>query len=137
MKRIPLPLSSVSQLDQLYATLPQIKCKKKCQNVCGLIEMSSLEYQRIINRTGREMDYGNELTCPLLDRGKGLCKVHDIRPIICRLWGLIDDPRMRCPHGCQPERWLTTTDAQTFFRRVKEISENAGIEVANEYRLGV
>src|SRR5439155_17196216 len=94
-RRIPLPLEATSQLDAIYATRPSIPCKKKCQNVCGLIEMSSLEYQRIINRQGRTLEYASDLTCPCLNVRTGLCKVHDIRPLLCRLWGLV--PKMACP----------------------------------------
>ena len=133
-KRIPLPLASLSALDALYATLPRLSCKKLCQNVCGLIEMSDLEYQRIHNRIGRDLpSYDQSLTCPCLNQKTGLCKVHEIRPIICRLWGLVH--KMACPWGCQPERWLSDDEARGYFKAVHEISAQANIKVDSGYRL--
>lgn len=32
---------------------------------------------------------------------EGRCSVYDVRPMVCRLWGLV--PSMRCPYGCKPE----------------------------------
>jgi len=133
-KRIPLPQAAISELEQLYATLPKIACKQKCQAFCGLIEMTSLEYQRIINRTGRELTYIVDLTCPCLDKKSGLCKVHDIRPAICRIFGLAED--FKCPHGCVPDRWLTHDEAMAFFKKVQAVSEKTGVRVASGWRLG-
>lgn len=42
--------------------------------------------------------------CPLLDRISHRCNGYQVRPMICRLWGLTE--RMKCPHGCQPSRVL-------------------------------
>jgi hypothetical protein len=36
----------------------------------------------------------------------------------CRAWGMIDDPNMRCPFGCVPERWLTEKEVRSFMRRI-------------------
>ena len=31
------------------------------------------------------------------------CTIYEVRPIICRLFGLVkDDDRMICPYGCKP-----------------------------------
>lgn len=40
--------------------------------------------------------------CSMMDNGR--CAVYDIRPMICRLWGLSED--MPCPYGCVPEGGL-------------------------------
>lgn len=37
----------------------------------------------------------------------------------CRLWGVL--PAMTCPHGCEPERWLTPNDFIRFFAKVKKL----------------
>jgi hypothetical protein len=39
--------------------------------------------------------------CPALDRNTGKCKGHEVRPMICRLWGVADP--MLCPYGCEME----------------------------------
>jgi hypothetical protein len=42
--------------------------------------------------------------------------------MICRLYGVMDDPRMRCPFGCEPERWLSEQEAYVWLARVEEVS---------------
>lgn len=37
------------------------------------------------------------LTCPFFQDSH--CAIYPVRPVICRLYGHIPDPRMTCPHG--------------------------------------
>lgn len=88
-------------LDRLYASLPTIACKGLCADSCGPIAMTPAEFGRIAERTGSE-PVATTMTCPLLANER--CTVYDIRPTICRLWGVVES--MPCPHGCVPSRWL-------------------------------
>jgi Fe-S-cluster containining protein len=107
-----------AQLDALYAELPAIDCQRKCSSSCGPIAMSRVEWARIVKKKGYEPK-ATSITCPLLVGG--LCSVYSIRPMICRLWGLVED--MRCPWGCEPERVLTATEAYDFLLRAEAISD--------------
>lgn len=100
------------KLEKLYATLPEINCKKKCGDFCGAIPVGPGEEDYISEKYGDENipEPDDDLRCSQLTDG-GRCSIHDRRPIICRLWGLIDNPKMRCPHGCKPERWVTDKEA--------------------------
>ena len=112
------------RLDRLYDKLPTIACRGKCQNSCGPIRMSAAELARITKRFGHEPKWhgigraialtilGRQeaLTCPLLKDGR--CGVYAIRPMICRLFGLVK--KMACPFGCEPDRWLTDAEAHRF-----------------------
>lgn len=49
-----------------------------------------------------------ETPCPALTR-EGLCAVYELRPTVCRVWGVTID--LPCPYGCVPERWLTRAEA--------------------------
>jgi Fe-S-cluster containining protein len=121
LRRIPLDVAAVRAIDALYDSLPKLVCKRLCQGCCGPIEMAKMEYQRIANRLGRippGVDH-KTLTCPMLKNGG--CKVYDIRPMLCRLWGLIDDPLMRCGFGCVPERWLTREESFELLAKVHEL----------------
>jgi hypothetical protein len=40
-----------------------------------------------------------DYTCPALKDGR--CSVYDVRPTLCRLWGVVED--MPCPWGCVPD----------------------------------
>lgn len=56
----------------------------------------------------------------------GKCTVYTVRPFICRLWGTT--PTLRCPEGCEPERWLTREEARDIYERIQAIAgpESAG-----------
>jgi len=47
--------------------------------------------------------------CPALDVESGKCKGYEGRPRICRLFGMVE--KMKCPHGCEPSRWITDEEA--------------------------
>lgn len=119
-KRMGLPIAKIHGLDALYADLPKIACKGLCQECCGPIVMSRIEWERIIKRLGYTPGgYDDSLTCPMLDQKRGTCKVYTIRPMICRIWGLVK--ALTCPHGCEPERWLTDEEARRFLKRAGSI----------------
>lgn len=116
------------KLQRLYSRLPRINCKKKCHESCGPIVMSEVEMDLIserlgynpfgdaqiqeINKKAKEGKTKNEcLTCPLLDNSK-MCTIYDIRPMICRIFGLVK--KLRCPHGCVPAKWLNDRQAKHF-----------------------
>lgn len=132
-------ISAQFQLDDLYARLPVLNCKGKCQASCGPIVMSQVEAERIkamrpdfITRdmemrlpSGESVGIGaisECLTCPLLT-SDGKCSVYPIRPLICRMWGSVQ--AMRCPYGCTPRRWVSPRESAKMFRDVERISKKA------------
>lgn len=108
------------QLDRLYARLPRVACKRKCQECCGPIVMSAAEWARIVERLGYAPTVLAGGICPMLDRDEGKCTVHDIRPMICRLWGAADG--MRCEHGCLKGRPLSRSEAHRFLEQCEKIN---------------
>lgn len=101
----------------IYSQVPRIACKGLCQACCGPIEADPPEKTHFTAKTGKvipnklEVLNSDSLTCPLLNV-VGQCSVYQHRPLICRLWGVVDDERMRCPHGCVPDRYLTQKQAR-------------------------
>lgn len=96
-------------LSLIYAAVPKIACKGKCQGSCGPILASDFEVRRFEEKTGRPFPDAlvvlkADVNCPYLSP-VGSCEVYQYRPLICRLWGVT--PAMPCPHGCVPERVLT------------------------------
>jgi len=79
--------------------------------------MSRVEWQRIIEAVGHEPIGSEDLTCPLLSDGR--CTVYEIRPTICRLWGMVD--AMPCVFGCQPTRLLSRDQGYEFLERAGRI----------------
>jgi hypothetical protein len=105
------------QLDELYARLPKLECKGLCQECCGPIGLSLAERRRIERTTGER--YRPALTCPLLDH-MGQCSAYAVRPMVCRLWGVVED--MPCPHGCVPEGGhLSSEEGRALMERSLEI----------------
>lgn len=100
-----------ARLQELYDQIPAIPdCDGRCWTSCGPIDMSDRERQRI-RRAGYKitpMDQARARAdtywCEALTAGKR-CAVYEIRPLICRMWGVMDS--LRCPYGCIPEGgWL-------------------------------
>jgi Fe-S-cluster containining protein len=105
------------QLEAIYAQVPELECKRLCSHICktGPIRIGRLELERIVNRLGYE-PHGDLTTgvCPLLK--DGLCTIHDIRPLICRLWGTTR--KMKCKFGCKPEKWLSSAKVKRLLDEV-------------------
>lgn len=100
----PNPRRQDERLQALYDTLPTIRCQGLCHDSCGPIDMSVRERVRIESAHG-PITCGAGASCSMLDEQRR-CRAYDIRPLICRLWGIIDS--MPCPYGCVPEpRYLT------------------------------
>lgn len=109
---------ALEALDALYATLPRVDCQRQCQEACGPILMSRVEWLRVLRQSGGRRTMREACTCPMLRRGA--CAVYAVRPLICRLYGLVE--RMRCPFGCVPARWVSDDEARTLLEAAQEVS---------------
>lgn len=92
-------MSNERTLAELYAALPTVECRLLCQASCNDVPVLDGELERVGDLAGR--------VCPWLN-GFGTCSIHDDRPLMCRLWGVVEN--MRCPHGCTPTRMLTVAE---------------------------
>ena len=120
-------------LDALYAELPSLDCRGLCWHSCGPVDMSTAERERIAERgvdipgytmaaADRYRETGAVDACPALGP-LHTCTVHDIRPMICRLWGMTET--MRCPHGCRPARELSEQEQNAFLQRSRALGSRA------------
>ncbi|MSP21613.1 MAG: YkgJ family cysteine cluster protein [Dehalococcoidia bacterium] len=110
------------RLDALYAELPHLECRGLCADSCGAISMGYHEARRLERLTGEPLRLMATLeeSCPYLEAER--CTVYDARPLVCRVWGMVDQPDLRCQYGCVPKRWLTHAEALKFIRRSLAIS---------------
>jgi Fe-S-cluster containining protein len=81
--------------------------------------MTKLERLRIV----QTVNYGpradpKTFKCNML-QDDGSCKVYDVRPYVCRIWGAVR--AMQCPHGCRPDRFLTVNETIDLQRQVMEV----------------
>jgi Fe-S-cluster containining protein len=110
------------RLEALYAELPHLECRGLCADSCGAISMGLHEARRIERVSGEPLRQMASLaeSCPYLEAER--CTVYEARPLVCRIWGLVDEHGLRCDHGCVPERWLTREEALRLVRRSIAIS---------------
>lgn len=114
----PNPRRVDERLDALYAELPTIACQGLCSDSCGPIEMSVRERRRIEEKHG-PVSCGFGASCTMLD-GQRRCRAYAERPLICRLWGLMES--MPCHYGCKPEPgYLTDAESFLFLTKADEI----------------
>ncbi len=99
----------------LYASIPSFKCKEGCTDCCGPIPFSQWERKRIKIEPGK-----SGKPCPYL--GEGGCLIYEQRPFICRLFGTV--PEMPCPHGCKPEKMLSSLEGKKLLHKYKKMVEN-------------
>lgn len=108
-----------TQLDALYAELPTIECQGKCYAACNGVSATYTESARIAARgftVGVREPAGKR--CDALS-AFNTCRVHDIRPTICRVWGVASN--IQCSYGCRPSRYLTSREVVDFLLRSFEI----------------
>lgn len=106
-------------LAAIYAKIPEVNCKGKCQKCCGPILCQQIEWNQVV-ATGQVKPEAEVpiLQCPALtERGK--CSAYAVRPAICRLWGAVK--KMRCPHGCRPKRWLSDGEAREILEKIRQL----------------
>lgn len=117
--------TAIERIEAIYARLPTIECQGLCWNSCGPIDMSPVERERI-EAAGVEIPpytsergaawaanivaIGDErFDCPALTPMKR-CSVYEIRPFICRAWG-VGRGELACPYGCPMDgRRLRSTE---------------------------
>lgn len=119
--------TKTDRLQAIYAKLPNIECKRLCQECCGPIPIFPAEAKRLLPVTPPEhvmqdafpVLWNRETgSCPHLTVA-GACGVRLERPIICRLWALVK--QMHCPWGCVPDRWLTDEESNALMREVEAL----------------
>ena len=126
--------TKLAKIDALLSGLPTFQCKEGCFDCCGPVKLSRLEYLRCIKASGRaaedvKQQMQNNLkqkiyTCPLLNTETNRCSVYDVRPAICRLFGVVKG-ELLCPHGYAPDPSALLSDAQSreILRKVEELGK--------------
>jgi uncharacterized protein len=112
-------LQALAALAGLYRQIPTLACQGQCTEACGPLGLSQLEFVQIQRATPLRLAEGKTTACPLLKRGR--CTVYAKRPMICRLWGVVEN--MPCVWGCRPERYLTVDEADSLMREAEVLSQ--------------
>lgn len=113
----------IQQLKDIYSRLPALNCAGLCHGSCGPIALSALEAKRaykagnvLLGLKFLRPDATLLQPCKALDQETKLCTIYDVRPLICRLYGMAEG--LRCEHGCVPEREVTKEEARALLQEV-------------------
>jgi hypothetical protein len=124
-------------LNEVYARLPELDCKGLSQASCGPLEVSRLEnnvMNEVADQAGPFKRSPMENARPLL-KVSGRCVIYESRPLIWRLWGIVDNPPKRCPWGCRPKpRYLTDREAMGNQQAVEEQGQWQFTHIAGDRR---
>jgi len=99
---------------QIRARIPTFECRPGCTDCCGVVPWSPWEAARLGDRAALAAAGLEALAeraperCPFAQSGR--CAVYEERPVMCRLFGVVED--LRCPHGCGPQTLLTRAQAR-------------------------
>lgn len=100
-------------LSEIYARIPKVEgCKTGCSDCCGPVPMEDAEAGRIVSPILLEDSPLGKmtptkagcLTCAFSTTSG--CAIYGNRPLVCRLFGAVDHPRMTCPHGARAKHPL-------------------------------
>ena len=100
------------QIQKQYERIPSFGCIPGCTDCCGPVPFSEAEWARLTPE---------EQAKPLVTHrcqfvGPTGCTIYDRRPLLCRLFGTVNEPKMTCSHGCGPEQTLTPIQGRTIMR---------------------
>lgn len=111
----------MAALAELYRQLPTMHCQGLCADSCYSLAQTPLEQRYVLAETGVRLGLVQTppTACPALGM-LNRCQVREVRPMICRLWGMT--PGMRCQYGCEPEGgFLTGQQTYEFLAQVAEL----------------
>jgi hypothetical protein len=98
----------MKKLEELYNKIPSMPCKLGCNDCCGPVPFSK---QEAINAGINPGVGNNAIGFKCMFSGAMGCNIYKDRPIMCRLFGAVDDKMLTCPHGCKPEKPLTSKES--------------------------
>jgi Fe-S-cluster containining protein len=105
--------------------LPSFSCKKGCSACCGIVPWRIDEYlalpveikQRYPHAIDRKkmqdavlvFPLDGSVNCPFLKNSR--CEVYEHRPVICRIFGMVNNKLLACPEGVKPSHFLKKSKA--------------------------
>lgn len=104
------------ELAALYAMIPEFTCLPGCTACCGPVPWAAAEWERVADKRR-----ATSLTCPYASPAG--CACYPDRPLLCRMFGAVDAPPLRCPFGRGPETPLTEAEAHEIMRRYMALLE--------------
>ena len=118
-------------LGEIWSAMPAIECKGLCWESCSTVPVFPVELELLQERAGHDLAItdlsyaGGRVVglgefakpCPFLVMRR--CSAHDVRPVICRAFGVVEG--LRCPHGCEPKKLISNEEQFRLFNRVENL----------------
>jgi len=98
-------------IKRLYKQIPSFECIPGCTSCCAFVYFSQWEWKRIPEHKRKSTTYAE---CPYIDEGG--CSIYTLRPLVCRMFGAVNDTRMLCPYGRGPLVILTAGEGQSIMK---------------------
>lgn len=101
------------QIQQQYARIPTFTCIPGCNECCGVVPFTESEWALLTPEeqakplVSARCQFATETGCSIYER----------RPLLCRLFGTVNDQKMTCWKGCGPEQKLTAQQGRTIMRK--------------------
>jgi len=95
---------------RIYKKIPAFTCKEGCTDCCGPVPMTEYEANRLELAEQITPFKPGTMDCSFICEGK--CSVYDKRPYLCRVFGVVDSGRLKCPHGYKPKAPMSPNDLQ-------------------------
>jgi Fe-S-cluster containining protein len=134
------------KLEAIYAKIPKLPCLRKCTGACGIIPLHKVELERILRYSKMRRDCvpvtpfpgqknvllmaNKDGMCPFLNYNG--CTVYEVRPTMCRLWGVVDNRLMQCKFGCVPEHFMTDQESRSVLKQVEALCDKALIRTGKK-----
>ncbi|MBC7779302.1 MAG: YkgJ family cysteine cluster protein [Proteobacteria bacterium] len=96
-----------------YAQIPRFECIEGCTDCCGPVPWSAYELEQA--QLAQPPVARPDNVCEFSLAGR--CQIHAVRPLMCRLFGAVED--LRCPHGRGPLELLPVDAGHDIVRRYK------------------
>lgn len=117
-----------AELEAIYAKIPEMECVPGCSCCCGPtwwlpVEADNIrEYLKEHNM--RELR-ARSLLCPYFDVEQGKCSIYPVRPVVCRLYGVVEKNEdklydMTC-HFVDVEIKLTDAEATAILQEINHL----------------
>lgn len=97
------------QIKKQYERIPSFECIPGCVSCCGPVPFAEAEWAQLTDPpplTTHRCQFASETGCT----------IYEHRPLLCRLFGTVDTPKLLCPYGKRPETLMTERQGATIMR---------------------
>ena len=118
-----LAITSEEKLRYWYSKIPDFNCVRRCTACCGPHPWADVENRVIakwLEKRGRKAKFNGAMFDSCLYIEDHQCSIYEVRPVMCRLFGVVDSPKLMCPHRSAKDR-ISDEEAREMLREIFEL----------------